>query len=68
LKSPFKPTGYWNEEHCYEEAKKYKTRNDFQKGNGSAYAAARSHGWIKDYYWFEEIKKAKRFLDQRKVL
>ena len=42
----------WNKETCYEEAKKYKTRTEFQKNNGSAYAAALKKGWIKDYTWF----------------
>ena len=31
LNRKVKPNGYWNYEHCYEEAKKYKTRTDALK-------------------------------------
>lgn len=48
-----KPTGYWNKERCEEEARKYKTKNEFQKGNGSAYMAALKNGWLDDYTFFE---------------
>ena len=47
----------WNKETCYEEAKKYSTRSEFQKGCSSAYRAARQNKWIDDYDWFEEIRK-----------
>ena len=43
-----KPNGYWNYEHCYEEAKKYKTRTEFEKNNGSCYQVAIKNGWIDD--------------------
>ena len=45
------PAGYWTYERCYVEAKKYKTRTGFQKGNASAYSKALKEGWIDDYYW-----------------
>lgn len=61
LESRFKPMGYWNQENCYNEAKKYRTRADFQKGSGSAYVSARKNGWLDDYTWFEEIKKPKGY-------
>ena len=48
-----KPTGYWNKERCEKEAKKYETKNEFQKLGGSAYNAALKNGWLKDYTWFE---------------
>ena len=46
-----------NKETCYEEAKKYSTRNEFRKGSSGAYAVARKNKWIDDYIWFEEIHK-----------
>ena len=52
-----KPNGYWTYERCFEEAKKYKTRNELQKGCGSAYIVALKNGWLSDYIWFDEIKK-----------
>ncbi len=44
--------GYWSYEKCYEEAKKYKTRTQFQKGSGSAYDKALKENWLDDYVWF----------------
>ena len=54
-----KPNGFWTREKCFEEAKKYKTRSEFQYGKGSsqAYRIARENGWIDDYVWFEERQK-----------
>ena len=52
-----KPNGYWNYEHCYEEAKKYKTRTEFEKNNGSCYQVAAKNGWIDDYTWIPKRKK-----------
>ena len=46
-----KPNGYWNNyEHCYEEAKKYKTKKQFQMGNSSAYTSAWKHGWLDEFF------------------
>lgn len=45
--------GKWSKEKCYNEAKKYKTRTEFAKKNGSAYSAARKNGWLDDYTWFD---------------
>lgn len=52
----YKPTGYWTYDKCLEEAKKYKSRSEFEygKGSGTAYRIARKNGWIKDYTWFIE--------------
>ena len=47
----------WNKETCYQEAKKYKTRNEFQKGSASAYHVARRNKWLDDYTWFERLCK-----------
>ena len=50
----YKPMGYWNKETCYEEAKKYSTRSEFQKGCGSAYKVACKNKWLDNYDWFIE--------------
>ena len=43
------PKGYWTKEKCQEEALKYKTRSDFNKGSLSAYCKA----W--DCKWLDEV-------------
>ena len=48
-----KPHGWWNEEHCREEAKKYHRDVDFKQGSPSAHQAAERHGWLKTYDWFD---------------
>lgn len=45
----------WGRKVCFEEAKKHKSRGEFEKGSPSAYAAALSKGWMDDYDWFEVI-------------
>ena len=53
-----KPVGYWNNyEKCFQEAKKYNSRFEFEKGNISAYQKALKNGWLDDYTWFKEMKK-----------
>lgn len=42
----------YDRQTCFEEAKKYKTITDFEKGCKGACIAARTHGWMKDYTWF----------------
>ena len=45
-----KPYGYWNiKENCLQESLKYKTRIEFQKGSGGAYASSRKNGWLGEY-------------------
>ena len=44
--------GKWTKEKTFEEAKKYKSRLGFEKGNNSAYNAAKRNGWLDDYTWF----------------
>ena len=44
--------GKYDYEYCYEEAKKYKTRKEFQVGCGCAYYRARVNKWLDDYTWF----------------
>jgi hypothetical protein len=49
-----KPRGYWNYEHCYQEAQKYQTRMGFKNGCSSAYDVAKKNKWIDDYTWFQK--------------
>ena len=51
----------WTKENCEAEARKYKTMIEFINGNSSAYKAARKHGWLEDYTFFEQ-KQLKRDL------
>ena len=44
----------WTYETCLEEAKKYKSRGEFQKNNASAYNVALKNGWLDKYTWFKE--------------
>lgn len=46
-----KPRGYWTYETCYEEAKKYSCKKDFQKYSGSAYTKSRINKWLNDFKW-----------------
>ena len=56
------PRGYWDDyDICYNEAKNYRSRQEFEKGNKSAYASARRHGWLDDYAWFKEKPKHKNW-------
>ena len=48
--------GFWTYEKCYEEAKNYKTRGEFQKKSKKAYMAAYKHGWLNDYTWLSLSK------------
>ena len=56
-----KPNNYYSYERCYEEAKKYKSRGAFAKGNPSAYNNAWRNHWLDDYTWFSESASAKRW-------
>ena len=46
-----KPWGYWDYENCFNEAKKYKKRSEFNRLSNGAYEKARQNGWLKDYSW-----------------
>lgn len=49
---------YWmDKEHVMEEAKKYTSRNEFRKGNQSAYWAAHKYNYINDITWFTNGRK-----------
>jgi len=70
--SNHKPKGYWTKERCIEDAKKYKTRKEWQKKSSSAYGSAFKNGWIDEcckhmkqpsrLYWTKErcIEDAKK--------
>lgn len=50
---PRKDMGYWDYEHCKEEAMKYKTKVEFRNNCNSAYNVSLRNGWINEYDWFE---------------
>ena len=50
-----KPNGYWNQETCYEEAKKYSTKKEFRQHANGAYQLAFKEGWFDDYTWFKPL-------------
>lgn len=52
-----KPNGYWTYENCYKEAKKYKTRSDFNKGSKGAYNVSLKNDWLDNYTWFKQKQK-----------
>ena len=43
----------WTKKKCYEEAKMYSYRKEFQLGSVGAYTQALKRGWLDDYTWFE---------------
>lgn len=52
-----KPVGYWNiKENCIEDAKKYKTRGEWNKKSGGAYKSARLNKWLDDCLPYTKIK------------
>lgn len=55
-----KENGYWNYERCYEEAKKYKTKSAYKRGNISAYDVALKNKWFDDYDWFLSETEARK--------
>jgi len=73
-----KPSGYWTYERVKEEAKKYKTRNEFQNNCGSAHFVARKNNWLDDvtkhmerkrkpkgYWTYDSIKQEAKKYDTR---
>ena len=45
-----KPDGYWNKDHCKEEALKYKNKTQFRKNCSSAYNSAKKNKWLKEFF------------------
>ena len=58
-----KPSGYWTKERVFEEARKYKTRNEFRKGNSRAYQVARKNNWLDEMVWLID-GRLKMFTDK----
>jgi len=55
------PNYYWkNKENCLNEAKKYKSKNEFQKANQSAYWASLKYGYLKEFTWLAKNKVTKQ--------
>ena len=56
IKEPIEPYNKkWNYDTCFAEAKKYKTRSEFNKKRSGAYDVARRNGWLNDYTWMPDI-------------
>ena len=53
-----KPSGYWEDyDNCYNAAKECKTKTEFIKKYGAAWAQSRKRGWQNYYVWFNEVEK-----------
>lgn len=54
------PKGYWkNKENMMNEAKKYSTKEEFKKGNLTAFLAAYRYGYIEEMDWLVRRKHHK---------
>ena len=54
------PKGYWkNRENMMNEARKYSTKEEFQKGNLTAFLAAHKYGYIEEFDWMVKQKQHK---------
>ena len=54
------PKGYWkNRENMMNEARKYSTKEEFQKGNLTAFLAAHKYGYIDEMEWMVKQKQHK---------
>ena len=62
-----KPNGFWTKENVFAEAKKYKTRTEFQKGCSRAYKVARVNGWLDEMNWLTSSQKPKGFWTKENV-
>jgi len=54
LKNDIQKHNYWNKDTCFEEAKKYKSKSQFQKNGKGAYVVALQNHWLEDYTWFNK--------------
>lgn len=55
------PKGYWKiKENVINESKKYTSKNEFQKGNLSAFLAAHRYGYIDEMTWLVKQKQHKK--------
>jgi len=60
MKYLVQPNGYWTKERCAEEAKKHKTRTEFQRNSSGAYSAALENSWLDQICSHMEIKAKKQ--------
>ena len=64
IKEPIVPYNKkWNYDTCYAEAKKYKTRSEFNKKRPGAYHVARRNGWLADYTWMPDLSASDAKVD-----
>ena len=55
-----RPKGYWkNKDNMMKEARKYASKEDFKKGNLTAFLAAYRYGYIDDMNWMVKQKQHK---------
>jgi len=57
----------WTYDACYQEAKKYKSLNNFKSEGRGAYNRARIEGWLKDYDWLENLRDKYTFEECERV-
>lgn len=57
----------WTREMCFEEAKKYASRGEFQKHSCSAYNASLKNGWLDDYTWMQRSYKSGKSNDKAQL-
>lgn len=48
----------WNKKTCCEESKKYNNKTDFKNKSGRAYEKARKNGWLDEYTWLKDKRRA----------
>lgn len=59
-----KPVGFWDVyENCFNAAKQCRTKSDFIHKYSTAFVHARENDWLKDYTWFNDVKRAPRRWD-----
>lgn len=64
IKEPLVPYNKkWNYDTCYAEAKKYKTRSEFNNKRPGAYDVARRNGWLADYTWIPDFSDSDAKVD-----
>ena len=52
------PDKYWTKERCYEEARKYSSKQELRENCSSAYTIAWRNKWLDDYTWFNKKRNA----------
>lgn len=57
----------WTYNACFEEAKKYLYRGDFEKGSPRAYSVARTNNWLKNFDWLITINKPLGYWTKERV-